>query len=70
LLFSEEPSRIVVSLPASNVDAVREICARHEVPFREIGNVTGDSLAIEGVCEVPVEALAERHAKALDDIVS
>jgi phosphoribosylformylglycinamidine synthase len=70
LLFSEEPSRIIVSLPASNVGAVGEICARYGVPFAKIGIVTGDTLAIDGACEVPVEELAERHARALDGIVT
>jgi phosphoribosylformylglycinamidine synthase len=69
LLFSEEPSRIVVSLPPGNEAAVSDLCARYGVPFEKIGIVTGDTLAIEGVCEVSVEELADRHAKALDDIV-
>jgi phosphoribosylformylglycinamidine synthase len=70
LLFSEEPSRIVVSLPPGNVGEVGNICARYGVPFEKIGIVTGDTLAIDDVCKVPVEELAERHSKALDDIVS
>jgi phosphoribosylformylglycinamidine synthase len=70
LLFSEEPSRIIVSLAPSKVGTVGEICARYGVPFAKIGIVTGDTLAIDGACEVPVEALAERHARALDDIVT
>ena len=70
LAFSEEPSRIVVSLPPQNVEAVAEVCARFDVPFEKLGSVVGDALAIEGVCEVPVEKLSEHHAKALDAIVS
>ena len=70
LLFSEEPTRIIVSLPAGHVGRAGEICARLGVPFEKIGSVGGDVLAIEGVCEVPVEELAERHDEALDDIVS
>jgi phosphoribosylformylglycinamidine synthase II len=70
LLFSEEPSRIIVSLPASKLGAVGEICARHGVPFEKIGAVAGDTLLIEGACDVPVEELAEQHARALDSIVN
>jgi phosphoribosylformylglycinamidine synthase len=70
LLFSEEPSRIVVSLPAGNVGEVGDICKRYGVPFEKIGRVTGQTLAIDGVCEVPIEELSESHAAALDSIVS
>ena len=42
---------------------------RYGVPFQEIGRVTGEMLTIDGVCELPVEALAESHASALDDII-
>jgi phosphoribosylformylglycinamidine synthase len=69
LLFSEEPSRIVVSLPASNLGALGDVCERYGVPFEKIGTVGGDTLEVEGLLKVPVEELAEHHAKALDDIV-
>jgi phosphoribosylformylglycinamidine synthase len=70
LLFSEEPSRIVVSLSPSNLGEVGDICKRYSVPFEKIGTVAGVTLAIEGVCEVAVEELTESHAAALDSIVS
>jgi phosphoribosylformylglycinamidine synthase len=70
LLFSEEPSRIIVSLPAGNVGEVGDICKRYGVPFEKIGTVSGQTLAIDGVCEVPIEELAESHSAALDAIVS
>jgi len=69
LLFSEEPSRIVVSLPASHVDEALAICERRGVPFARLGTVTGDALEIEGVCEVPVEELSHAYATALQSIV-
>jgi len=69
LLFSEEPSRIIVSLPSGNVDEALSMCNRLGVPFERLGEVTGDTLAIEGVCDVAVEELAHAHAGALDAIV-
>jgi phosphoribosylformylglycinamidine synthase len=69
LLFSEEPSRILLSFAPSNAGQVGDICARYGVPLEKIGTVTGDTLEIEGVCSVPVEVLHESHAAALDDIV-
>ncbi|MDH3624548.1 MAG: phosphoribosylformylglycinamidine synthase subunit PurL [Myxococcales bacterium] len=69
LLFSEEPSRIVVSLPSGNVDEALLLCERLGVPFETLGEVAADTLAIEGVCDVAVEELAHAHAGALDAIV-
>ncbi len=70
LMFSEEPSRIIVSLNPSHVGEVREVCERHGVPFEKLGIVTGQSLVIEGVCDVPIETLERSHSTALDSIVS
>jgi phosphoribosylformylglycinamidine synthase len=70
LLFSEEPTRIVVSLSPRNVGEVGGLCKRYGVPFEKIGRVTGQTLAIEGVCEVPIEELAESHAAAFDSILT
>lgn len=69
LLFSEEPSRIVVSLPSSYVDEALSICERLGVPFETIGTVAGHDLEIRGICSVPVEELGDAHATALDSIV-
>jgi phosphoribosylformylglycinamidine synthase len=70
LMFSEEPSRIIVSLSPGHLGKVVEICERHGVPFEKLGIVTGQSLVIEGVCEVSIAALEKSHSTALDAIVS
>ena len=69
LLFSEEPSRIIVSLPSDHVDEALSVCKHLGVPFETLGTVAGHTLTIEGACEVPVEELAHAHASALDAIV-
>ena len=69
LLFSEEPSRIVVSIASGKVDTVREVCEEHGVPFELLGTVGGESLVIEGVCRISVAELGAAHAAALDSIV-
>ncbi len=69
-LFSEEPSRIVVSCSVDNRDAVKAICEKHSVPFAALGAVGGDRLTIEGCLDVAVADLAEAHRGALDAIVS
>jgi phosphoribosylformylglycinamidine synthase subunit PurL len=44
LLFSESPSRIVISFAAENLDSIK--AAVGDCPFSMIGKVSGDSLAI------------------------
>ncbi len=69
LLFHEEPSRVVVSFPPEQRAKVQERCASLGVPFSLLGSVGGDTLEIEDVLEVPVQVLAESHARALDRLV-
>jgi len=46
MLFSESPSRIVVSFTASDASAVQEIAERHNAPFAIVGRVGGRRLTI------------------------
>ncbi|MEZ4288182.1 MAG: phosphoribosylformylglycinamidine synthase subunit PurL [Polyangiales bacterium] len=69
LLFSEEPSRIVVSFSPGNKDTVANSCKKHGVPFEEIGRVNGRKLHIDSVVSAEVSTLANRHRAALDSIV-
>jgi phosphoribosylformylglycinamidine synthase len=46
LLFSESPSRIIISFGPAVVDQVREIAERHNAPFTILGRVGGDSLKV------------------------
>jgi phosphoribosylformylglycinamidine synthase len=46
LLFSESPSRIVVSFNSAEADAVREIAERNNAPFVILGRVGGERLTI------------------------
>jgi phosphoribosylformylglycinamidine synthase subunit PurL len=46
LLFSESPSRIVVSFEQAVVDQVREIAERQNAPFMILGRVGGNSLRV------------------------
>jgi len=45
-LFSESPSRIIISFEASATDAIRQIADAHNVPFAILGNVGGTQLQI------------------------
>ena len=46
LLFSESPSRIIISFDASAVGAVQEIAERNNAPFAIVGRVGGTELRI------------------------
>ena len=56
--------------PAACRRALIDVARSQRATGLKIGTVTGQTVAIEGVCEVPVEELAESHASALDAIVS
>jgi len=68
-LFSEEPTRVLVSFAHEAEDAVRAACADHGVPLELLGVVGGNELVIEGTVALPVGELAERHHGCLRSIV-
>jgi phosphoribosylformylglycinamidine synthase len=47
LLFSESPSRIVISFDAAEANAVQEIAERNNAPFAILGRVGGRRLTID-----------------------
>jgi phosphoribosylformylglycinamidine (FGAM) synthase-like enzyme len=46
LLFSESPSRIIISFDPESLDSLRQICVTHDVPFAVLGEVSGNELKI------------------------
>jgi phosphoribosylformylglycinamidine synthase len=56
-LFSESAARAVVTVPAEEIDELRALCARHDVPITEIGTTGGDALVVEGAFAIPLEEL-------------
>ena len=45
-LFSESPSRIVISFDPAALESIRQIAAAHNVPFEVLGAVSGTQLTI------------------------
>ncbi len=68
-LFSEEPSRVVISVGKERLERARAIAAEHGVPFEAIGEVGGASVKLEGACDVDVMALVDAHHRCLEPIV-
>lgn len=68
-LFSESPSRIVVSFSAENLDAVKEIVG--DCPFAVIGKVIGEDLKIsvnnEQVVSAKIEELENGWKNSLEN---
>ena len=56
LLFSESPSRIVVSFDPDDEESIRRIAETNAVPFAVIGRVGGDRLTIKAAGQVAVDA--------------
>lgn len=54
ILFGEDPSRIVVSLPETNLSALQDLCAQFQIPATTIGWVGGNRLCINEVIEVNI----------------
>jgi phosphoribosylformylglycinamidine synthase len=59
ILFGEDASRIVVSLPRQNVTRLGELARTCGAPVVALGAVGGDSLEIEGALSVKVSELAK-----------
>ncbi|MGB6606269.1 MAG: phosphoribosylformylglycinamidine synthase subunit PurL, partial [Atribacterota bacterium] len=57
LLFGETQSRIVVSLPAKNLDSLKEIANKYEAPIQILGKVEGNSLKIGNLIDIEVKQL-------------
>lgn len=57
LLFGETQSRIVVSLPEKNLDSLKDIANKYEVPIQILGKVEGDSLKINNLIDIEVGQL-------------
>ena len=57
LLFGETQSRIIVSLPLENLNPLKEITNKYEVPMKILGKVEGDRLQIKGLIDLKIEDL-------------
>jgi phosphoribosylformylglycinamidine synthase len=72
-LFSEEPSRVVASVPPAHVAAVRERAARAGVPFAELGSTTARDFVVRAggseIIHAALEELSSARERCLVSIV-
>ncbi len=66
-LFGEAQSRIIVTLSPDHLPTLADICASEQVPYLNLGTVSGADLTIGGLLSVPVSRLSETHANGLAD---
>jgi len=64
-LFSESAARAVVSVAPEDEERIFELAAEHGVPITSLGETRGDSLAVSGVFDLPVEQLRTAWALTL-----
>jgi len=66
LFFGETQSRIVVSLPAKNLDSLKEITNKYEAPIQILGKVKGNNLMIGNLIDIKVEQLKKAWERDID----
>ncbi|WGY01366.1 phosphoribosylformylglycinamidine synthase subunit PurL [Nocardioides sp. QY071] len=64
-LYAESAARAVVTVAAGDLDELRALCARHDVPLTELGTTGGDVLAVEGQFEVALGELRDAWSATL-----
>ncbi|KAA1421536.1 phosphoribosylformylglycinamidine synthase subunit PurL [Nocardioides humilatus] len=56
-LFAESAARAIVTVASEDIEELRALCARHDVPMAELGTTGGDALVVEGAFELPLDEL-------------
>ena len=64
-LFSEAPSRVVVSVNPDDVDKLEIMCGNWEVPCKHLGFVGGESLKIIGGFDINLDELSDIYYNGL-----
>ncbi|MGE0033957.1 MAG: phosphoribosylformylglycinamidine synthase subunit PurL, partial [Pseudothermotoga sp.] len=74
LLFGEEQSRILVSLPAKNLEKLVELATDEKVPLTVLGKVMGDRLVIKlngrKLIDQPVKNIKQVYESSLERLVN
>jgi phosphoribosylformylglycinamidine synthase subunit PurL len=69
LLFGEDQARYVLAVTPELADFVCINAEGGGIPFRRLGKVGGDTLAVDGVLSVPVHRLREAHESWFPDFM-
>ena len=66
-LFSESAGRVLVTVPAGDVDRMLALATRHGVPVTDIGETGGGLLVVAGQLEVDLAILRDTWTRTLPD---
>ena len=66
-LFSESAGRVVVTVPAADVERLTALAGRHGVPVTELGDTGGDRLSFAGLFDVELPLLRDTWTRTLPD---
>jgi phosphoribosylformylglycinamidine synthase subunit PurL len=69
LLFSESPTRVVVSVAQDDVRGFRDLCDDHDVFVRPAGVVGGAELLVRGIVGLPLTAVRSAYEDSLARIM-
>ncbi|MBX5482123.1 MAG: phosphoribosylformylglycinamidine synthase subunit PurL [Myxococcaceae bacterium] len=68
-LFGEDATRVVVSFPPDQRDAVEAACRNAGVPCAVIGETGGDALSVEGVFSLPTQTLSRAYRSGIPAVL-
>jgi len=66
-LFSESAGRVLVTVPATDVERLTALAGRHGVPVTELGRTGGEELVVEGQFDVSLPVLRDTWSRTLPD---
>ncbi|MFA5563756.1 MAG: AIR synthase-related protein, partial [Candidatus Caldatribacteriota bacterium] len=67
LLFGESQSRIVVSLSEENIENLKAIVDKYEVPMQVLGKVEGERLKIGNLIDIEIKKLKMSWEKEIEN---
>jgi len=68
-LFSETPSRVLITVPVENVTLVRELCSRYNIPITVIGETGGKKAVFDRFLELDLEILKQKFESTLGGLL-
>ena len=66
-LFSESAGRVLVTVPAGDVERLTALAERHGVPVATLGGTGGDRLSFDGLFDVELPLLRDTWTRTLPD---
>ncbi|MDP7578814.1 MAG: phosphoribosylformylglycinamidine synthase subunit PurL [SAR202 cluster bacterium] len=69
-LFGEQQSRIIVSLDPQNLSGLEQICGEENVPWRQIGRVSGEGIVVPGVIDISLTQASHAWNRGIHQALS